>query len=58
MQAKARYEGLKRHILHPILVRFQIPEAHLPYYIAYYVEGITAIVKEWLRKKCSDEVES
>ena len=50
MQAKARYEGLKRHILHPILARFQIPEAHLPYYIAYYVEGITAIVKEWLRK--------
>lgn len=27
------------------------------YYIAYYVEGIIAIVKEWLRQDCADEVE-
>ena len=39
-------------------MRFAIPEAHQPYYIAYYVEGIMAIVKEWLRKDCSDEVET
>ena len=58
MQAEARYEGLKQYILPPILARFQVPEAHQPYYIAYDVKGITAIVKEWLRKECSDEVES
>ena len=58
MRTEARYEGLKQYILHPILARFAIPEAHQPYYIAYYVEGIMAIVKEWLRKDCSDEVET
>ena len=58
MQTNQRYEGLKRYILRPILARFEIPEAHQPYYIAYYVEGIMAIVKEWLRKDCSDEVET
>lgn len=58
MQADQRYEGLKRYLLHPILSRFEIPEAHQPYYIAYYVEGIMAIVKEWLRQDCSDEVET
>lgn len=58
IQADQRYEGLKRNILQPILMRFQIPEAHHPYYIAYYVEGIIAIVKEWLRRDCSDEVET
>ena len=58
MQAEARYEGLKRHILHPILERFQVPEAHRPYYIAYYVEGIMAIVREWLRRDCADQVET
>lgn len=57
MRADQQYEGLKRNILHPILVRFQVPEAHHPYYIAYYVEGIIAIVKEWLRQDCADEVE-
>ena len=25
--------------------------------MAYYVEGIIAIVKEWLRQDCTDEVE-
>ena len=57
MQAHTRYGELKRHILGPVLERFQIPSAHQPYYMAYYVEGIIAIVKEWLRQDCADEVE-
>ena len=57
MQAYARYGELKQHILGPILERFEIPAAHRPYYIAYYIEGIIAVVKEWLRQDCADEVE-
>ena len=57
MQAYARYGELKQHILGPILERSEIPPSHRPYYIAYYVEGIIAIVKEWLRQDCADEVE-
>ncbi len=57
MQAYAQYGELKQHILGPILERFEIPAAHRPYYIAYYVEGIAAIIKEWLLQGCTDEVE-
>ena len=57
MQANARYGVLKQRILDPILERFEIPSARRPYYIAYYVEGIAAIVKEWLRHDCGDSVE-
>ena len=57
MQANARYGVLKQRILDPILERFEIPAARRPYYIAYYVEGISAIVKEWLRHDCGDSVE-
>lgn len=57
VQAYARYGELKQRILGPILERFDIPAAHRPYYIAYYVEGIAAILKEWLRQDCGDEVE-
>ena len=57
MQTHTRYGELKQHILSPILERFDIPAAHRPYYMAYYVEGIIAIVKEWLRQDCADEVE-
>lgn len=57
MHANARYGVLKQRILNPILERFEIPAARRPYYIAYYVEGIAAIVKEWLRHDCGDSVE-
>ena len=57
MGANARYRELKQRILGPILERFEIPAARRPYYIAYYIEGIAAIVKEWLRQDCADEVE-
>lgn len=56
MQVQARYRDLKQYILAPILERFQIPEAYWSYYTAYYIEGIIAIIKEWLRKDCSDDV--
>ena len=57
MQAHTRYGELKQQILGPILERFEIPAAQRPYYMAYYVEGIIASVKEWLRQDCADEVE-
>ena len=57
MGANARYGELKQHIFGPVLERFEIPAAHRPYYIAYYIEGIAAIVKEWLQQDCGDEVE-
>ena len=53
MQAHTRYRELKQRIIGPILERFEIPAAHRPYYIAYYVEGIIAVVKEWLRNDCA-----
>lgn len=55
--ADARYGELKERIFFPILERFQIPAAHRPYYIAYYVEGIIAVVKVWLRRDCADDIE-
>ena len=57
MYKRQRYGELKQHILGPILERFEIPATHRPYYMAYYVEGIIAIVKEWLQQDCADEVE-
>ena len=57
MGANVRYLTLKQQVLGPILDRFEIPAAQHSYYIAYYVEGIAAILKEWLRRDCAEEVE-
>lgn len=58
MQAYARYRDLKKYILEPILKKFEVPEAFHRYYLAYYIEGIMAIVKEWLQTDCQDSVET
>lgn len=57
MQADVKYRALKKYILEPILKRFRIPETHWQYYIAYYIEGTAAIIKEWLKHDCQDSVE-
>lgn len=57
MQVNARYENLKRDIMKPILTRFGISDTFHQYYIAYYIEGSVAIIKEWLNNDCSDSVE-
>ncbi len=58
MQANTRYRSLKKYILEPILEKFEVPEIRWQYYIAYYIEGIAAIIKEWLNNDCQDPAET
>lgn len=58
MQTNARYKDLKKYIIEPILQKFEVSEMYWQYYIAYYIEGIVAIIKEWLRNDCQDSVET
>ncbi len=58
MRADSRYRDLKRYVLEPILEKFDIPEAFRQYYIAYYIEGTMAIIKQWLNHDCRDSTET
>lgn len=58
MQANTRFGSLKKYILEPILKKFEVPEMRWQYYIAYYIEGIVAIIKEWLNNDCQDSAET
>ncbi len=58
MQSNTRYNSLKKYILEPILKKFEVPEMRWQYYIAYYIEGIAAIIKEWLNNDCQDSAEA
>ena len=57
MQANVRYKYIKKYIIKPILKRFGVPDAYWRYYIAYYIDGTVAIIKEWLETECRDSVE-
>lgn len=58
MQINKQYKLLKIHVLEPILQRFEVPDMFRKYYISYYIEGIAAIIKEWLNTDCSDSIDS
>lgn len=58
MRVHERYKYFKSYILEPILKRFEVPEAFQKYYIAYYIEGIIAIIKVWLNDDCKEPIEN
>lgn len=58
MRVEAQYKNLRDHIIEPILERFEIPSALRKYFVAFYIEGLAAIIKEWLNCDCQDSVET
>ncbi len=53
-----QYLYLKKNFIEPVMERFRIPEDRRKYYIAYYMEGISAVIREWLLDKCADPIET
>lgn len=57
LQVQEAYDALFRHVLSPILERFNIPEQEQPYMTAFYVRGLMAIVTQWLEEDCARPIE-
>ena len=57
LQVQEAYDALFRHVLSPILERFNIPEQEQPYMTAFYVRGLMAIVTQWLEGDCARPLE-
>ena len=48
------YAMLFEHVLTPILNRFGVPEENRGYMITFYIQGLIAIIREWLARDCAD----
>ena len=57
MRTYKRYSNLKMYVIEPIMARFDIPEKERSYTIAYYINGIWAIIQEWIKNDCKESVE-
>jgi AcrR family transcriptional regulator len=57
MKTFSRYSKLKQYIFEPIMERFQIPKDVRNYWTCYYINGIWAIIEEWLKNDCRETVE-
>lgn len=51
------YEQLFRHVFVPILRRFSVPAADREYLMAFYIQGLMAIIAKWVEGGCADPVE-
>ena len=50
-------QRLFEHIIAPILDRFHYPKDEQNYVIMFYLNGITAIISEWLKDGCQKSIE-
>ena len=56
MQSIKKYTLLKENILYPIFRRFNIQENQQKYVSAYYINGVYAIIDEWIKDGCKDDI--
>jgi AcrR family transcriptional regulator len=56
MQSIKKYNLLQDNILYPIYSRFYIQENMRKYFSAYYINGVYAIINEWIKFGCKDEI--
>lgn len=56
MRTSIRYNHLKKNIFIPILDRFNVKENEKEYLLSFYINGIMAIIKEWINNNCEDEI--
>ncbi len=52
LRIAAAYERIFQRFISPILTRFAVDTADQEYVFLFYVEGIIAIVKKWIREGC------
>ena len=51
------YQKLSRHVLIPILNRFGVPPEDQKYVLQFHINGLMAIINEWLKDDCRDSIE-
>lgn len=57
LQMVDAYRELDRHIFVPILERFNVPSDDHKYIMSFYINGLMAIINEWLKNDCAEPVE-
>ena len=50
------YDKMFRYVFTPILDRYGVPEQDRTYIMAFYIQGLMAIISEWLKNDCSDSI--
>ena len=56
MNSNKKFDALFAYIFKPIFKRFGVEENKEKYVIAYYINGVSSIVNEWIKNGCSEDI--
>lgn len=57
LQTEEIYGKLFRHVFTPILERLRVPEQDRHYIMRFYIQGLIAIITQWLEGDCRDSID-
>ena len=57
LQLDGVYDRMYEEVIAPILDRYGVPARDRRYIMAFYINGLVAIMSEWLKNDCADSVE-
>lgn len=57
MSLEETYQRMFRHVFNPIMERFNFPVSERSYVMAFYINGIIAVIMEWVKDDCCDTIE-
>lgn len=55
--AEQSFSEMYQNIFNPIFERYHFPDWEKKYRISFYMNGMWAIIEEWLKADCSDDIE-
>ena len=56
MNSDKKFNLLNNYVFKPIFKRFGVEESKEKYIISFYINGISAIVNEWIKTGCKEEM--
>lgn len=57
LRVEDTYGRMFQYVFSPILERYGVPEKDRTYLMAFYIQGLMAIIAEWLKNDCADSDE-
>lgn len=57
LRLRESYDKMFSFVFTPILERYRVPSKDRRYIMEFYINGLMAIIKEWMKEDCADETE-
>ena len=57
LRAEERYARLYKYVVEPVMDKYGVPQDKRVYYTTFFLNGMIAIIKEWIRQDCKESPE-